>query len=80
MVSAVNQVFMNRTVRLSMTKISHSLPVAASPSADKRQWVMNGETQHALTFLAARAEDKPLPKGEYHKAMAEAAAVKFKPF
>ncbi|MCF7505834.1 exodeoxyribonuclease V subunit beta [Vibrio sp. L3-7] len=74
MVSAVNQVFMNSDSPFIYDQDIPFLPVAASPSADKRQWVMNGQTQHALTFWLQAAEDKPLPKGEYHKAMAEATA------
>ncbi|HGY9593629.1 TPA: exodeoxyribonuclease V subunit beta [Vibrio campbellii] len=45
-----------------------------SPSADKRVWTMGGHKQPALTYWLQEAEDKPLPKGEYLTAMAEATA------
>ncbi|MDN3614281.1 exodeoxyribonuclease V subunit beta [Vibrio gallaecicus] len=74
MVSAVNQVFATPDSPFIYDQDIPFLSVSASPSADKRKWVMNGKTQQAMTFWLQEAEDKPLPKGEYHKAMAEATA------
>ncbi|NOH98029.1 exodeoxyribonuclease V subunit beta [Vibrio sp. 99-70-13A1] len=74
MVSAVNQVFATPDSPFIYDQDIPFLSVSASPSADKRNWVMNGQTQQAMTFWLQEADDKPLPKGEYHKAMAEATA------
>jgi exodeoxyribonuclease V beta subunit len=74
MVSAVNQVFSNSDSPFIYDEDIPFLPVASSPSADLRQWTLGDEVQPAVTFWLQEAEDKPLPKGEYHAAMAEATA------
>ncbi|MGF1752372.1 exodeoxyribonuclease V subunit beta [Vibrio makurazakiensis] len=73
-VGAVNQVFATPDSAFIYDQDIPFLSVKASPNAEKRQWKMNGDTQPAMTFWLQEAEDKPLPKGEYHAAMAEATA------
>ncbi|HDM8220920.1 TPA: exodeoxyribonuclease V subunit beta [Vibrio campbellii] len=74
MVLAVNQIFaLPDSPFIYDTDIPfHS--VEYSPNADKRVWTMGGQKQPALTYWLQEAEDKPLPKGEYLTAMAEATA------
>ena len=74
MVLAVNQIF---ALPDSPFIYDSDIPfhsVDYSPSADKRVWTMGGQKQPALTYWLQEAEDKPLPKGEYLTAMAEATA------
>ncbi|NIY87024.1 exodeoxyribonuclease V subunit beta [Vibrio campbellii] len=74
MVLAVNQIF---ALPDSPFIYDSDIPfhsVDYSPSADKRVWTMGGHKQPALTYWLQEAEDKPLPKGEYLTAMAEATA------
>ncbi|HGY9608819.1 exodeoxyribonuclease V subunit beta [Vibrio harveyi] len=74
MVLAVNQIF---ALTDSPFIYDSDIPfhsVDYSPSADKRVWTMGGQKQPALTYWLQEAEDKPLPKGEYLTAMAEATA------
>ncbi|KGR33793.1 exodeoxyribonuclease V subunit beta [Vibrio campbellii] len=74
MVLAVNQIF---ALPDSPFIYDSDIPfhsVEYSPSADKRVWTMGGQKQPALTYWLQEAEDKPLPKGEYLTAMAEATA------
>jgi len=73
-VGAVNQVFETPDSAFIYDQDIPFLPVKASPGADKRQWVINGEKQPAITYWLQDAEEKPLAKGEYHAAMAEATA------
>ena len=74
MVAAVNQVFELPSSPFIYDQDIPFLPVKASPNADKRVWTMAGQTQPALTYWLQDAEDKPLPKGEYLKAMSTATA------
>ncbi|WP_394145262.1 exodeoxyribonuclease V subunit beta [Vibrio atypicus] len=74
MVAAVNQVFELPSSPFIYDQDIPFLPVKASPNADKRVWTMEGQTQPALTYWLQDAEDKPLPKGEYLKAMSTATA------
>ncbi|ODS10495.1 exodeoxyribonuclease V subunit beta [Vibrio scophthalmi] len=74
MVAAVNQVFALPDSAFIYDQDIPFLPVAASPSADKRAWSLSGKTQPALTYWLQEAEEKPLAKGEYLKAMSQATA------
>ncbi|MGR5322440.1 exodeoxyribonuclease V subunit beta [Vibrio sp. DNB22_17_1] len=74
MVSAVNQIFELPDSPFIYDSDIPFLPVSYSPSADKRIWTMGGQKQPALTYWLQEAEDKPLAKGEYLTAMAEATA------
>ncbi|MGF1842839.1 exodeoxyribonuclease V subunit beta [Vibrio clamense] len=74
MVSAVNQVFQASDSPFMYDQDIPFLPVNASPGADQRAWYLNGEKQQAMSYWIQEAEDKPLPKGEYHQAMSEATA------
>ncbi|WP_332401860.1 exodeoxyribonuclease V subunit beta [Vibrio metschnikovii] len=73
MVSAVNQLFSSSASPFMYDQDIPFLPVAASPNADKRQWLLNGQSQPALTYWLQEA-DKPLPKNEYLSCMAKACA------
>lgn len=73
MVSAVNQLFSSSASPFMYDQDIPFLPVAASPNADKRQWLLNGHRQPALTYWLQEA-DKPLPKNEYLSCMAKACA------
>lgn len=73
MVSAVNQLFSSSASPFMYDQDIPFLPVAASPNADKRQWLLNGLSQPALTYWLQEA-DKPLPKNEYLSCMAKACA------
>ena len=73
MVESVNGVFSLVQSPFMYDKDIPFLPVSSSPGADQRSWSLNGHPQQALTFWLQEAE-KPLPKREYHQAMAEAAA------
>ncbi|WP_039986225.1 exodeoxyribonuclease V subunit beta [Vibrio owensii] len=74
MVLAVNQIFALPDSPFIYDSDIPFHPVGYSPSADKRVWTMGGQKQPALTYWLQEAEDKPLPKGEYLTAMAEATA------
>lgn len=74
MVLAVNQIFSLPDSPFIYDSDIPFHPVDYSPSADKRVWTMGGQKQPALTYWLQEAEDKPLPKGEYLTAMAEATA------
>ncbi|GAK85601.1 exodeoxyribonuclease V beta chain [Vibrio ponticus] len=74
MVAAVNQVFALPDSAFIYDQDIPFIPVAASPNADKRQWQLDGQVQPALTYWLQEAEDKPLAKGEYLDAMAQATA------
>ncbi|WP_159653964.1 exodeoxyribonuclease V subunit beta [Vibrio atypicus] len=74
MVAAVNQVFELPSSPFIYDQDIPFLPVKASPNADKRVWTMAGQKQPALTYWLQDAEEKPLPKGEYLKAMSTATA------
>ncbi|MGR4988984.1 exodeoxyribonuclease V subunit beta [Vibrio rotiferianus] len=74
MVLAVNQIFALPDSPFIYDSDIPFHPVDYSPSADKRVWTMGGQKQPALTYWLQEAEDKPLPKGEYLTAMAEATA------
>ena len=76
MVAAVNQVFDLPDSAFIYDQDIPFLPVDASPKADLRTWQLNGEVQPALTYWLQEAEEKPLPKGDYHHAMATACADK----
>lgn len=73
MVSAVNQLFSSSTSPFMYDQDIPFLPVASSPNADKRQWLLNGHSQPALTYWLQEA-DKPIPKTEYLSCMAKACA------
>ncbi|WP_217542405.1 exodeoxyribonuclease V subunit beta [Vibrio metschnikovii] len=73
MVSAVNQLFSSSASPFMYDQDIPFLPVAASPNADKRQWLLNGHSQPALTYWLQEA-DKPIPKTEYLSCMAKACA------
>ncbi|RTZ15286.1 exodeoxyribonuclease V subunit beta [Vibrio aquaticus] len=74
MVAAVNQVFELPQSPFIYDQDIPFLPVAHSPNAEKRIWTMAGQKQPALTYWLQDADDKPLPKGEYQKAMTKATA------
>lgn len=74
MVAAVNQVFELPTSPFIYDQDIPFLPVSHSPNAEKRIWTMGGQKQPALTYWLQEAEEKPLPKGEYLKAMSKATA------
>ncbi|MDA0149127.1 exodeoxyribonuclease V subunit beta [Vibrio sp. LaRot3] len=76
MVAAVNQVFELPDSAFIYVQDIPFLPVDASPKADLRTWQLNGEVQPALTYWLQEADDKPLPKGDYHHAMSSACADK----
>ncbi|MBW3698001.1 exodeoxyribonuclease V subunit beta [Vibrio sp. T187] len=73
-VGAVNQVFATPNSAFIYDQDIPFHSVNASPNAEKREWIMEGHKQPAMTFWLQEAEEKPLPKGEYHAAMAEATA------
>ncbi|NRB66356.1 MAG: exodeoxyribonuclease V subunit beta [Vibrio sp.] len=74
MVAAVNQVFEMPSSPFVYDDDIPFLPVKSSPNADKRQWMIDGQRQPAMTYWLQEAEEKPLAKGEYHQAMAQACA------
>ncbi|MDF2154404.1 exodeoxyribonuclease V subunit beta [Vibrio sp. CAU 1672] len=74
MVRAVNQIFELPDSPFIYDSDIPFLPVNSSPGADQRIWTMGGQKQPALTYWLQEAEDKPVPKGEYLTAMAEATA------
>ncbi|MDE1339004.1 exodeoxyribonuclease V subunit beta [Vibrio aestuarianus] len=74
MVKAVNQIFTTADSPFIYDQDIPFLAVNASPNAEKRHWWLNGKAQPALTYWLQAAEDKPLPKGEYLKCMAQACA------
>ncbi|NOH79053.1 exodeoxyribonuclease V subunit beta [Vibrio sp. RE86] len=74
MVAAVNQVFELPTSPFIYDQDIPFLPVSHSPNAEKRIWTMGGQKQPALTYWLQEADEKPLPKGEYLKAMSKATA------
>ncbi|WP_202408499.1 exodeoxyribonuclease V subunit beta [Vibrio tetraodonis] len=74
MVTAVNQLFHTPDCPFIYDDDIPFLPVDASPKADKRQWLLNGKTQPALTFWLQETENTPITKGEYQQAMAQACA------
>lgn len=74
MVAAVNQVFETPSSPFVYDDDIPFLPVKSSPNADKRQWMIDGQLQPAMTYWLQEAEEKPLAKGEYHQAMAQACA------
>ncbi|MGF1908835.1 exodeoxyribonuclease V subunit beta [Vibrio kasasachensis] len=74
MVAAVNQVFSLADSAFIYDQDIPFLPVSASPTAELRTWQLNGNTQPALTYWLQEAEDKPLAKGVYLDAMAQATA------
>ncbi len=76
MVAAVNQIFELPNSPFIYDEDIPFLPVKHSPGAEQRIWTMGGQKQPALTYWLQEAEDKPLPKGEYLTAMAQATADK----
>ncbi|KAB1455165.1 exodeoxyribonuclease V subunit beta [Vibrio panuliri] len=74
MVAAVNQVFALPDSAFIYDQDIPFTPVAASPNAELRTWQLNGQVQPSLTYWLQEAEDKPLAKGEYLDAMAQATA------
>lgn len=74
MVYAVNQLFDTPTNPFIYDDDIPFLPVKASPDANKRRWLRHGQPQPALTFWLQETEDKPVAKGEYQYAMAQACA------
>lgn len=74
MVAVVNQVFEMPSSPFVYDDDIPFLPVKSSPNADKRQWMIDGQRQPAMTYWLQEAEEKPLAKGEYHQAMAQACA------
>ncbi|RJX74319.1 exodeoxyribonuclease V subunit beta [Vibrio sinensis] len=74
MVSSVNQVFERPSSPFIYDQDIPFLPVAHSPNAEKRTWTMGSQKQPALTYWLQEADDKPLSKGEYLDAMAQACA------
>ena len=74
MVAAVNQVFELPDSAFIYDQDIPFYPVSASPKAELRTWQLNGKTQPALTYWLQEADDKPLAKGEYLDAMAQATA------
>lgn len=74
MVSAVNQIFDTPDCPFIYDDDIPFLPVEASPDADKRRWLLNGEPQPALTFWLQETDNSPVTKGEYQQVMAKACA------
>lgn len=74
MVAAVNQVFELPQSPFIYDQDIPFLPVAHSPKAEQRIWTMAGQTQPALTYWLQETQEKPLAKGEYLNAMAQATA------
>lgn len=74
MIAAVNQVFDLPDSPFIYDDDIPFYPVNHSPKAQQRVWTMGGQKQPALTYWMQEAEDKPLPKGDYLKAMAKATA------
>ena len=73
MVESVNAVFsVSRSPFMYDSDIPF-LPVSPRPGAEKLSWKMDGNKQNALNFWLQEA-DKPVPKKDYHSAMAEATA------
>jgi exodeoxyribonuclease V beta subunit len=73
MVNSVNRIFSVADSPFMYDEDIPFLPVSPRPGADKRYWTLQGEKQSALTFWLQEAE-KPLAKGEYQQAMAQATA------
>ncbi len=74
MIAAVNQVFDLPDSPFIYDDDIPFHPVSHSPKAQQRIWTMGGQKQPALTYWLQEAEEKPLPKGDYLKAMAKATA------
>lgn len=74
MVAAVNQIFELPDSPFIYDEDIPFLPVNHSPTAKKRIWTIGGQKQPALTYWLQDADEKPLPKGEYLQAMAQATA------
>ena len=74
MIAAVNQVFDLPDSPFIYDDDIPFHPVNHSPKAQQRIWTMGGQKQPALTYWLQEAEEKPLPKGDYLKAMAKATA------
>ncbi|HDY7727782.1 TPA: exodeoxyribonuclease V subunit beta [Vibrio vulnificus] len=74
MVAAVNQIFQQPDSPFIYDQDIPFLPVNASPKAEQRIWNMAGQKQPVLTYWLQECEEKPVAKGEYQQAMAEATA------
>ncbi|GEM74018.1 exodeoxyribonuclease V subunit beta [Vibrio sagamiensis] len=74
MVQAVNQLFERPDSPFIYDSDIPFLPVSSSPNAAQRVWTLDEKKQPALTYWLQPAEDKPLSKGEYLSAMAQATA------
>lgn len=74
MVAAVNQVFATPHSPFIYDQDIPFLPVQHSPKAEQRIWTMADQKQPALTYWLQEADAKPLAKGEYLTAMAQATA------
>lgn len=74
MVSAVNQVFALPDSPFIYDQDIPFTPVNYSPNAEQRIWTIGGQKQPALTYWLQDADDKPLAKGDYLNAMAQASA------
>ncbi len=72
MVAAVNQVFELPDSPFIYDNDIPFLPVNANPYAAKKEWLLNGEKQPALTYWLQETEGSPLTKGSYFDAMTEA--------
>lgn len=74
MVSAVNQVFELPDSAFIYDADIPFLPVKPNPNAAKKEWLIDGQKQPALTFWLQQTEDKPVTKGSYLDVMSAATA------
>ncbi|MFW7523776.1 exodeoxyribonuclease V subunit beta [Vibrio ostreicida] len=74
MVAAVNQIFTATTRPFIYEKDIPFVPVNPSPNAEQYFWTLAGKRQPALTYWLQDTEEKPLAKGDYLQAMAQACA------
>ncbi|MFG0771612.1 exodeoxyribonuclease V subunit beta [Vibrio plantisponsor] len=74
MVEAVNQVFELADSPFIYDADIPFLPVKPNPYAAKKEWLLNGEKQPALTYWLQETEGSPVTKGSYLDVMAQATA------
>ncbi|MFV0448285.1 MAG: exodeoxyribonuclease V subunit beta [Vibrio sp.] len=74
MVAAVNQVFKLADSPFIYDADIPFTSVSPNPYAAKKEWLLNGEKQPALTYWLQETEGSPVTKGSYLDVMAQATA------
>ncbi len=74
MVDAVNQVFALCTSPFIYDSDIPFMPVKSNPNAGKKEWLLHGIKQPAMTYWLQEADDKPVTKGSYLDVMSHATA------